>query len=238
MVTSNEILERIRDTSRPAGVKTAMLQRRVSRDAFGRRGDFARDMAEVHQPSKGPGYVHPAESSVAQRSLNATRLEVSQAQRGVEKPTPQELSAADLVWLQRLPLNPAEIKHDDASRLAGLAAASDAMTPSSRALVESIWQPIKYAHDLREAKHQYERASKPAPTIPRSALGALIDALALEHPDWPEAAVKAHAAALLRDAVADRDAEVANNRAKARAKVEELEAAATDRAALTRSGAA
>jgi len=180
-----------------------------------RRERFLAECDAVPPSSRGT-YVHPAGTAT---SVNYRR------ENGQE-----ELTPAELVWLQRLPLDPQEVTHEDAARLAGMQSTLSPMkAPSSYQLVSSVWQPVKELHDLREAQQNLEVLQPGLPPVPESASSALAEALQEEHPDWPASAVAAHAEELLAEAADVRARDHARDLHRAESAVQQLAAAAADR---------
>jgi hypothetical protein len=91
----------------------------------------------------------------------------------------EELSEADLIWLQRLPTDPSEVSWEDARRLATMAAR--VKDHSHKVLVRSIWRPIADHHDRALAETELANAKVADPEIPSglpvaSAIGEAIRA--------------------------------------------------------------
>ncbi|SDS21125.1 hypothetical protein SAMN04488570_1378 [Nocardioides scoriae] len=180
------------------------------------------DLRQVPLAPRSAGYVHPEQTAGVQsyrRESGAT-----------------ELTPAELVWLQRLPLEPERVSHGDAVRLAGMAATIDRQTsPSSHQLVQSVWGPVKELHDHQQAAHELEvlRASPP-PKLPASVLDALTEALTEENPDWPLAGAQERALELLGQQINERDRYLAAAERALQERITAVENAASERTALVR----
>jgi hypothetical protein len=187
----------------------ATLARRALLDELGSRGSDAKD--------KEPQHVHPEKTS---RSI---RREAD------------DLTPAELVWLQRLPVDPTQITHDEASRLAAMYSSISGMNAeSSKQLVASIWLPVKAVHDQLVAADDLKRARQPLPPTPPTAVDAVAEALRYEHPDWHPSALAPTASELISNVLSGREQEHQRRLAAAQAAVERLRDEAADREALTK----
>ena len=224
-ITASEILDlasKPQWTGVTAGRVKAMLRRTsgAREGAVVERVRFLEEAAAIPR-SPSPTYVHPAETTAA-RSYRRDKDAV-------------ELTSVELMWLQRLPLNPQDVTHDDAQRLAGLAGSISRMkSPASYQLVESVWRPVRELHDQHLAAQRLEMAKHGIPALPESVRGALAEAIHEEHPDWPRGAAYERAGELLAERQGMREREHAVKVRTAEARVQEIEAAASDRRVLVR----
>lgn len=124
----------------------------------------------------------------------------------------EDLTAVELAWLQRLPLDPAKISYDDATQLAALAASVKVTkTPASARLVQSVWQPVKQLHDERIAKARVDHVRSGLDALPASTVGAIAEALTEQHPGVSKNALMHDA----RDIVSDFEAQRARDHQRA-----------------------
>lgn len=146
----------------------------------------------------GPSYQHPARAA---KSMGPPD-------------TPGRLGGADLVWLQRLPSDPAEVTFADAVTLASLAGHVETRT-ADRRLLDAVWEPVKLVHDLRQAEADLTAAT--ARVVPRAdqsadAVNAVADAVLEQTPNLTRGEATGRAAALLSEIagrlLADRDAAI------------------------------
>jgi hypothetical protein len=158
-------------------------------------------------------YVHPASGGLVHR-----------------KDGP--LTPLEVAWLQRLPLDPAQVSFKDAQVLATMAI-SLAGDTESRRLLDSVWLPVKAIHDRAAAEVALRNAQSAQPAIP-SAAGALADALAAEHPTLRENEAAARAFEELARAEKVRDAAIQSAIDKARASLGGIDAASAARLAPVR----
>jgi hypothetical protein len=202
--------------------KVNSMQDRLQRARGERTGDRTRLLQELYNrpTTSGPGVTH---------------LHPEAEARHVRRESSDDLTPAELLWLQRLPLDPAAVTHDDAVQLASMnAGLAASKSPSSKRLVESVWLPVKTLHDQRVADDELASLRQGLAPVPASAHAALTEAIATEHPDWPSGATSSAATELLDKAVARRAADHESAVAKAQATVDRLKQEAIDRAALTR----
>lgn len=147
----------------------------------------------------------------------------------------EELSAVELAWLDRLPRDPAQVRFEDAERLAALAGSISSMNaPQSARLVDAVWEPVKALHDRRVAAARLERAQQPVTSVSNEATQALADSLAQELEGVSEAGLVLHAREMLGD-LQDRWSQTRESElTQARRAVEELDRAKAGHDALTR----
>lgn len=221
-LTSEEILGLVKQTrwgEGPRGRIRALL--RFKADGLGapERRRFLEEMLTIPVPDR-PTYVHPEHA----------------ARPGYRRDGgADDLTPAELLWLQRLPLDPAEVTHDDAARLAALNNSLDASkSPSSKHLVASIWTPVKEIHDARLAQQQLQLLKAGPHPLPESAHGALIEALQQEHQDWPAEGLSGEARRRLTDALDARARAHAGEIAIAQDTIDQVEASRTQRTAVIR----
>lgn len=142
------------------------------------------------------------------------------------------LEPADIVWMQRLPTDPAQVTYADAVQLASLMQLTKPNT-ADRRLAESIWRPVKHVHDLKAAEVELENARRPLPDVPSTALGALAEAVRAEVPQLTDDEVVGRASNMLREALDGRTAERDQRIAAAEAQVEAVKAEQASREALS-----
>lgn len=160
-------------------------------------------------------YVHPAD----------------QPPRRKEGP----LTPAEIAWLQRIPADPAQVPHEDARTLAAMDASISLMEhPADSKLVRAVWAPVVSFHDRNAAQVALRNAQQPLPAIPSSALGAAADAHKAETPALTPSEAMARASQLVSDAAARRTGQREQDIARARAVIDEIDAADRQRTAVTR----
>lgn len=79
----------------------------------------------------------------------------------------KELTPADLAWLSSLPTDPYKVSYADASQLAQLVNNLSSDAPATnRQLLAHHWEPVRDAHDRRQAQHALSRTyvNLPDPT--------------------------------------------------------------------------
>jgi len=220
MITSKQLLDLIKDggpTTPGFAGKVEALRRFgiASKPAGGGGGTVAQrqlfsDLAGVEQVGRPARYAPPAED--AKVTALTGPLPPGQLSKG------NDLSGADLAWLQRLPSDPSKVTYADAVQLAALSLASSNFADRSGArLVESIWAPVRELHDARAAEVALRNAQQPEWTPPASLCDALADALHAEHPELTEDEAYTRGRRMLSDAQAlldaSRDATIANAQA-------------------------
>lgn len=93
-------------------------------------------------------------------------------------PNKQPLSAADLMWLDRLPRDPAEVTEDQAKELAKISARVEPNTGDAR-LVETIFGPVRARFQTQATEGAVARQQLVAPPSPPSnAVAVLAEAIA------------------------------------------------------------
>lgn len=80
-------------------------------------------------------------------------------------PRREPLTASDLMWLERLPRDPAEVTEDQAKELANLAARVEPRSSDAR-LVQSIFEPVRERYQARTTEALVGRQQKLAPPRP------------------------------------------------------------------------
>lgn len=146
------------------------------------------------------------------------------------------LTPSDLAWINRLPADPAQVSHQDAVSLAGLATGLSPMSNASdHRLVSSVWLPIKEIHDANSAKMALQNAQTTTPPVPSSAIAALADAIAAETPNLQPAEALSRARTQLDEALSKRNANRDGKVLDARAAIARASEAASQRTAVTRS---
>ena len=221
MLTTKDIISAIEAEPSPMQKGRLAAMKRFKLDRTQRypvtHPQFMRDMLAV-DPRDPITYVHP-EQRVQPRPL-----------RHGEEFT---VSAVDIAWLQRLPHDPAQVTFDDAVQLAQLSGAvSKLRQPSEHRLLWSMWAPVKAIHDRKATEAALAQAQQPLPPVPSSALGALADAIAAEVPELRDDEVLSRAHSDLNAALERRAAARAKRVADAQRRLEEINAAETQRTAV------
>lgn len=145
---------------------------------------------------------------------------------------PYTLSAADVVWLQRLP-EPDAVTHADAVHLARLAVQVQPGSGDER-LLTSIWAPVKARHDRAAAENALAAAQTPLPDMPaRLAENALAEALRRETSELTDREIRTRAAELVQTAGQARGSHRETAIAAAENALATIAAAQADREALT-----
>lgn len=135
---------------------------------------------------------------------------------GARKP----LEPADLIWLQRLPVDPAAVGPEEAKTLARLSSQVSPNSSDAR-LVESIFTPVRRLYESREAAARVKQLQqlKPLPIRESLAVDVLASVIARETPELTaeEATQRAFAGynAARRRAAQELDNEIAAAREKA-----------------------
>lgn len=128
-------------------------------------------------------------------------------------PRREPLTASDLMWLDRLPRDPAEVTEDQAKELAQLASRVEPRSSDAR-LVSSIFEPVRERYQSRTTEALVSRQQKLAPPPPPG-YGLTLLAEAIARSEAPagvgeESAMafgRARAKEQLDEALARRDAE-------------------------------
>lgn len=217
MLTSSRIIGMIKAPA--TGVNAGK-----ARFAVGRHQDvpshaqFAADMADIQRAPATVSAMHPADAVRGNTGRH------------------KQLEPSDLLWLQRLPQDPAKVPFEDAVTVAGMhegLARNQPIGSSDRRLIDSVWRPIEAHHDQRAAAAALTNAARPLPSVPASALPALADAIAAEVPSLSDAEVMARAQDALRQALEERSAAHTEEVQKAQQHAADIKAAAAGRTALT-----
>jgi hypothetical protein len=206
MLTPSEVIELITAPANGAGRGKALFlaqrEKRVSVRSTPAQRQFIAAVMD-RQPQDVTTYQHPA---------NAARL--------IRDGGP--LTPAELMWLQRLPTDPAEVSFDDAVTLASIAKSLSPMDDAADLRVlNQVWLPVKEIHDANAARAELANAQR-----------AMADALAAEHPDYPPNATVALANEALNDAITRRRAQHEAALADARATLDRVAEAKTRRTAV------
>lgn len=135
---------------------------------------------------------------------------------------PQPLEPGDLVWLQRLPSDPAKISDEDAAYIATLAREARPGSSDAR-LLKSILDPIRRHHDKRQAQVELRNhdATKPRPT-PRNARAVLAAAVLRETNDLDDDEAHTRARRMIDQVTAEVTAKRAQERAQTQTRIKEL----------------
>jgi len=222
MLTSTEITKLV--ASPPSGLTAGGLAHLAQREhgkSTVKQSAFLDDMQAqrpVGMAPTGEQYNHPGRTPKDQRRGGGP------------------LSTVEMAWLQRLPADPSKTSYDDASAVAALAADISQMEhPADARLVASHWLPIRDYHDGNAANVTLGNArAVPLPPVPSSALPALAEVVAAEHPELSPGEATGRAKAMLDQAVtkrADARARVIDN---AKSTISAVGDAARARSATTR----
>jgi len=228
MLSSQQILDVV--GAEPSGLlagKVAYLRHSLQTRMGGRTGpdshhqflgDVAEQCANVN-PNPTASYQHPADDH---------RVRAAKPSDG--------LSASDLAWINRLPSDPAQVSHDDAIQLAGLAAGLTGVqsNPSDARLISSVWSPVREIHDANAARAALAAAQTSPPPVPSSAVRALADAIAAETPELTPTEALSRAGSQLRDTLDNRIGARQQKVLDARAAIARASEAAAVRTATTR----
>jgi len=222
MLTTNEITKLV--AAPPSGLTAgglAHLAQREKGKQTVKAEAFLRDAQQQHPVGTAPTaqtYAHPGRTPKDQRRGGGP------------------LSAVEVAWLQRLPVDPARTPYGDAATVAALAADISRMEhPADGRLVDSHWTPIKDFHDGNAATIALANArSTPVPPVPPSAMAALAEAVTAEHPELTAGEATNRAKSMLDEAVAKRSAERQQTIESAQGTVAALAAATRARSATTR----
>jgi len=217
-----EAMKRQLEAGRAPGVGFGVAEQRRFLGAFidEARPDRSGSSRVTREPKK--SYPHPE---------RAARLAPDTSDRGGPD-MKTGLQPADLIWIQRLPVDPTQVTYADAVQLASLYNVTKPGT-SDRRLVESVWTPVKRVHDRKAAEAELEVARQPLPSVPSSALGALTEAVRAETSELTDDEVVARASQLLRTALDGRTAEREAAIAAVESQIAALRDAQAQREALT-----
>jgi hypothetical protein len=152
-LTTREIDDVITDHDKPTNLGKVSFLHQREKAMTGEDGwspssiAFLGDMAAARPTEPpAPAYRHPAHDRAAMGATNAG----------------ESLTPADLVWLQRLPSDPAAVTFADATALAALhQAVSERTNPSDARLVRSIATPVLEHHDRLAAESTLAAVSLP-----------------------------------------------------------------------------
>ena len=134
-----------------------------------------------------------------------------------------DLSPAELMWLQRLSLDPTQISFPDAARLAALTqSVSRVQAPASARLLDSIWQPVKEVHDRRVAEAQRANAAEPLTRIPSVALGAVAELIEQQNEGLDDLAIASKAREVISTVSTQREGQHSKALARADRDLKEL----------------
>lgn len=184
-------------------------------------------------------FVQEVTKSDAKLTPIAPHPEDRAALDGYRRKPGEELTAVELAWLQRLPLEPEKVTFDDAVQLAALDhSIREATNPASARLIRSIWEPVKDLHDIARAEAKLRRAKAEPNAIPSSAFDALVDALKSEYPDASEAMLEAEAREILGRLRIKRADDRAREIERATSALEEARGRKARRGELTREASA
>jgi hypothetical protein len=187
-MSSRKILELLQapatGMNRGRAVHARLDARRPGAGATAAQRRFTEALTGLPKPTS-EAYTHPATSAI-----------------GARHETPA-LTPADLMWLDRLPRDPAQASFDDARRLASMEAGlREGKAPASdRRLLASIWEPIRSVHDRKAAEIALRNAQQPLPQVPSDALDALVDAVSAETPELHDDEVVVRAGRMLHEAL-------------------------------------
>ena len=213
MLSSRQILDLLADRSSMRIGRIRAVRRSATHLPPAVRA-FLDDLETQEAPSH-EKYTHPADR--AGRSSHGQKA----------------LEPSDLAWIARLPTDPAQVSFADAERVAQLAANVDPVRhPSDRNLVDSVWKPIKEAHDRRAAEVALRNSSRALPAVPSSALTALGTAIATETPALSDQEALSRAGDALRSHRANQEATRQRAIDQAKATIASVDQASTSRQAV------
>lgn len=165
MLTTKQISDLIKQSMIGGHAGLAEALRRNGSPSYSQKTlikDYSAVSAERRQQ-----YQHPAAGPLPQRR-------------------PGPLTPAELAWLERVfpsDVDPAKVSMSDAQALAAIDAGISRMDhPADARLVSAVYSPIREFHDVEAAKVEMENARRPVPSIPASALNAMIDAVTADDP--------------------------------------------------------
>ena len=150
-----------------------------------------------------------------------------------------DLSPVELMWLQRLSLDPSKVSFPDAARLAALAQSISPMqAPASARLIDSIWGPVKELHDRRVAEAQHADAAEPLTRIPSVAIGAIAELLEQQNEGLDDLAIASKAREVMATVSTQREGQHSKALAAADRDLKELahRAAQRENSSLTEEG--
>lgn len=240
MLTVDEILRLDTLSSGRQGAAMAHLrqhQRDAQRSTYGwQQVAFLREVRDSAQRRQGRTRVlHPGEVARQGREGSRGRRVPRPDGSGTEDSSTEELSGADLLWLQRLPEDPAAVTFDDAVRLARMADSINASTaPASAMLVKSLWEPIKDLHDEAGARDELARVREPG-RISQAAQQAVIEVLEATHDFHSPSEALAVARERIRNFEAEQVEQYDVARERLQRRLELLKQARLERSATSRS---
>jgi hypothetical protein len=143
-LTATEIDDVLSNHDKPSNLgKVSFLHQRetalVGRPGYSRNAETFLGDLRAARPTEppAPAYLHPAHDQAAMGATNAA----------------DALTPSDLVWLQRVPADPAAVPYDDAVTLARMRDnLSDRTNPYDARLVRSIATPVLEHHDRLAAE--------------------------------------------------------------------------------------
>lgn len=183
-----------------------LLSRPVSQVTVGRAASM-----RMRRGDRAPTPKQEALLSDYEAAKPAAKAVYSHPASGALPPRPDgPLLASELAWMDRVAppgTDPASVSHQDAQALAAISrGVSPVQHPADARLVDAVWGPVKEYHDQREAQTALDNASSADPPIPSSALQAVSDAVASEHPELQPHEALGRASRLIDSAAAARRA--------------------------------
>lgn len=159
-----------------------------------RQRAFLKDLADTPSRDPKPTVVHPLDQA---RRRGTEGRAGDAGPRHTDTALAEELGPVELMWLQRLPTDPAQVSFEDAVRLARMVDSVRTNTPSGM-LLRSIWEPVDLLHTERVTKARIANLDPPV-TVSQLAYGALTEATAAGLPELHEDEAGVRARRLGRD---------------------------------------
>lgn len=221
MMTAEQVLEVVNNLGRAGQHGRAAAIRRSNTTAMhGSTLTLAQQRlltdAEAVPVAPRLGYAHPAATA-----RSAARV------RGDKPLTPSELA-----WLQRLPADPTQIPHADATRLITLL--QSVTSADDATLVRSIAAPVLEHHDGKQAEVDLANAQAPLVPAPASALPALADAIRDGHDQLMPDEILGRASTMMTKNGEQRRTQQAQRAADAQQTIDAVRSRAADRTAVHR----
>ena len=146
------------------------------------------------------------------------------------------LSAVEMQWLNRLPVDPTQVPFTDAEALASMVKdISPIKYPIDAKLVASHWDPVRDVHDENSARRDIANTrALVLPPVPASALPAAGEAIAAENPALSPSEALHRGSQLVDAAIRDRQAARQAKIDSAQRTLNRLATARAERTATTR----
>ncbi len=166
-LTAAQVLEAVQlDPRNPMDRGALMhLERRAQEQGSGMTGLKLRELAQAKLDSVTPvTSTHTLPWAGAKAADSGYGIGAGEAMYGAARAEgdgrkAKELGAADIMWLGRLPADPAQVSAADAKRLAEL---SLAVVPGSsdQVLLDSVFKPVRAHHERKAAAIEVENARR------------------------------------------------------------------------------